>query len=156
MIYFTTGVLDSIFKRKYLSNNGIALPDKDVKIEMNLFKSESLIIVKVVDICYFEKENELGIELMDCNSNGEPLPFILHKSKWNLVDQNYFTHESSESNNTLSEDKKLSVGSILILKEYTYENVDVIDKEANELDESEDYFLEDLIKIVDFFIIGFD
>ncbi len=100
--------------------------------------------------------NELGIELMDCNSNGKPLPFILHKSKWNLVDQNYFKHESSESSNTSSEDKKLSVGSILILKEYTYENVDVIDKKANELDESEDYYLEDLIKIVDFFIIGFD
>ena len=72
------------------------------------------------------------------------------------IDQNYFKHESSESSNTSSEDKKLSVGSILILKEYTYENVDVIDKKANELDESEDYYLEDLIKIVDFFIIGFD
>ena len=122
---------------------------------MQKYKQENPMIVKVVDIIFFEHEKILGMELFDDGVPFGNYPVLLDQNKWHFVNSKYFkTDNTDEEHPTFS--NLISVGSVLIIKEYTFEDVDIVDNKGNNLPENIHYYLQDILIIKDFFIVGFD
>jgi hypothetical protein len=148
MFFISSGIMGLLYNRLITRNRSIQLSNVANVLKMNLLCSENLIIVLVSNLTYFPKENILGIELYDNVNN---YPFILDKSKWSLVENFQIENEKNEIFGSKSLIKE---GSVLILKEFSFTNVDIKDNKENNLPEGEEYFLEDILIRIDFFIIG--
>ena len=154
MFFLTNGILNKIVSRTVLMpDKPIELPEKLQKLkEMQLLRSNKTIIVQISDITYFEKEEVLCIELYDGSKENQNCAAFLDKNKWSWVDSTFFNFNSKEN---ISEcpHRKLTLGSIIILKEYSFEDV-ITKEEIQNRQENEEYYLQDCLKIKKFFIIG--
>ena len=66
MFYLSSGILNNLYKRINLRKGAIELPYKcEIFPKMQKYKQENPMIVKVVDIIFFEHEKVLGMELFD-------------------------------------------------------------------------------------------
>ena len=155
MFFISHGKLFLFYNRLSTCKKSIQLRNDTEIIKMNMLSSDpSLTIVIVSNIFYFDKENVLAVELYDYVSN---YPFVLDKSKWSLVDKIYFSNDSNDSikvKSTSLSNEMFKEGSVIILKEYSFANVEIIDNKENNLPENEEFYLEDVVTLIDFYIIG--
>jgi hypothetical protein len=155
IFYLSTGSLTKLYNRVHMGKNAIVLPHlQKTRLQINLFELKLPIVVKVIDISFFIKEQTLGIELIDSYENVFKYPVTLDRNKWVKVNPDYFPMETIDQKD--SGKNYLEVGSIIIIKQYSFECVDIVDNEANNLDINEKFYLEDLLTINEFFIIGRD
>jgi len=154
MFNLTQRSLDNIFSRCVQSNTKIPLkPEVEGETKFRLLDFDQRIIVQISDIQYFKQENILAIELYDgseinCNS-----PAFLDESVWNRVESFYLSESDFED--SFYKHERLKVGSIIMLKEYTFEDI-LTFEEFDEREADIDYYIYDCLKIVDFFVLGFD
>ena len=153
MFFLTKKILRKIIKRKNLNDDAIEQPfNLEEKPVMDLL--HNTIIVQISSICFFPEENILAIELYD--GSKENCSAFIDQSKWNSVMRKHF--ESDLENDFItdainSSQNLITIGSVLILKEYTFENIITLEY-IEDRDEKYDYYIQDCLKIIDFLLIG--
>lgn len=156
MFFLTKNSLKQILHRNLFNLKAIELPYLTHSLkEMQLIRSHKTIIVQISNISYFEKEDILAVELydgsnVDCNCSA-----FIDKTKWEWIDQKFFLFKVPITQKKCSH-RLLTIGSVIIIKEYCYENINIYDKNLEERKENDEYYLEDVLKIKKFFIIGHD
>ena len=164
MFFLSKGVLKKLINRQPF-NDKIFLGDSYVT--MNLLKQSTYVILQISDIYFFQEENVVGIELFDGSETDYNYTAHLDPKLWDVIDKKYIETKSTSkyydetqlSDNASISYKSLLIGSVILVKEYSFENV--ITKEftrrnaSNELEIVTTY-LEDNLKIIDFVIIGHD
>jgi hypothetical protein len=151
MIFLTKMILKNITDR-LLFQRIIHLSKSDNFIKMSLLENKQLINLRITNINFFLQENLLVVELYDgdgyCNA-------LLEESKWSYVDPNLFSQKRFTQEKT---EKLLTIGSYIILDEYTFESEIILSREKIEdpIFEFCEYFMIDILKIKDFFVIGFE
>ena len=153
MFYLTSGILKKIILRINLNDKPIELRSKnEKKIDMQLIRSKNTIVVQISKIFFFEQEDTLAVELYDGATKDGNCSAFIDKSKWSWVNQKFF---GKKTNYEICVHKNLSVGSVIILKEYSFENI-IINEEIIERKDNEISYFKDVLKINKFFIIGHD
>ncbi len=152
MFYLSKDVLKEIINRFYASKKVFALPWYSGRDEakLNLFHLEIFISVQVSDIHFFSEENVLAMELYDGSNLDANYSVTLDEKMWYLVDRVFMPLHFMEENNSGS---VLKVGSILLLKEYSFREIFY---KCHENGSFVDYVLYDILNIKDFVIIGND
>ena len=158
MVFFlTSGILEKINERKKIQDGAIPLPESN-KCE-DFFKMNTLyinkpIVVKIIDMILFAEEDVFAVKLYDSTSVNSRA--FLDKTLWSLIDP-----KLNPNNNCECFEKTLNIGSIIILKEYCYENI-IIRKyqrdngTGNNIIEEMIEFLEDRLKIIDLILVGYE
>jgi hypothetical protein len=161
--FLTKNILNKIINRNVLFEKPLALNYNYGKIE-NLYDPEYPVILLIRDIIYIEKENILGLELYDgCKVMNEFwwTGASLAKSKWYLV-QRSFTKNIPGFSNPLSlhyncqNKHHLTIGSVIMLTNYSFKNI-MLSEDTEKIEDDpnlEEYYLEDVLHIIDFHIIG--
>jgi hypothetical protein len=160
--FLTKNILNKIINRNVLFERPLILNYNYGKAE-NVFDPEYPVILLIRDIIYFEKENILGIEIFDGCEVMDDFWWTgasLAKSKWYSVHRS-FTNNIPGFSNPLSlhyncqNKHHLTIGSVIILTNYTFENIMLSENPEVEDDHNlEKYYLEDVLHIIDFHIIG--
>jgi hypothetical protein len=155
MFFLTPNILKKILSRDFLFDKSLALPYK-LDTKLSLYDIDNLIILLVTDITYFETENIIGIELYDgthVNDQNWCTGANLDEKKWHMVDRAYTKNIYLDDG--VSIEQFLTVGSVIILKEYNFEDI-ILKVETDKLNTNIRHvtYLEDILKITDFIIIG--
>ena len=166
MFHLTSGIIDQLINRQVLlgKSKEIHLPFKTKNAKendkMNLLYCGHLILLQISDIYFFEKENVLGVELYDAAVKQYNYTAFIDTTKWHIIDRKYFPLKVNDKL-PFNLNKKLTKGSVIVLKEYSFENIiaETTEKECeNEKDKIWRFttYLEDCLKLVDFVIVGHD
>jgi len=128
----------------------------------NIYDPEYPVILLVRDILYCENEKVLGLELFDGSKVKDQYWWtgaILDKTKWYTVHRS-FTKNIPEMSSPLTmhfnlqNEHLLKTGSVIILVEYFFENIN-LNKNIDELNGSSTIeYIEDVLCIKEFVIIG--
>lgn len=156
MFFSTKDSLKKIVSRTLFNFEAIELPYFTHTLkEMQLIRSHKTIIVHISDISYFEEEDILAVELYDGLYGDCYCSAFIDKTKWDWIDQKYFVCKVQKTEKKCSH-RFLTIGSVIIIKEYCFENIIINDKNIEERKDDEEYYLEDVLKIDNFFVIGHD
>ena len=154
--YLSKGILMEIYNRKSLFNASAIANEVDGACngKVNVRYNRRPIIVQVVEIVYFSEQQVFGITLFD---GTDTLETILDMNKWHKLHCKYLREANLEKliddyqcNNTnlfiVTRINQVQVGSVIILCEYTFVNVQIV---------TEPGYLQDVIAILDFSQIGY-
>jgi hypothetical protein len=162
MFFLSYGILKKINSRDLKIEKQSSVGDISIISTESFFDQDNIIIVQVSDIYYFEEYNVLGIELYDGSYDDFNYSAQLDKKMWKYVDSKYFPIDNSidsffESNSIHPNNfTKLKIGSVLIIKKYSFENIFIGKEDEFKQMRNETSLLKDVFKLDDFFIIGHD
>ena len=157
MFFLTSGILKKINKRNKIQDGAIPLPESSQCVEfykMNTLFIYKPIVLKIIDIIFFAEEDVFAVKLYDSTSINSRA--FLDKTLWSLIDP-----KLNPNNNSECFEKTLYIGSIIILKEYCYENIIIRNYQrdngtGNNIIEEMIEYLEDCLKIIDLILVGFE
>ena len=131
MFYYSKGFLKQASDRGFVLTTAIDQgPNPKSKIQIKSFTSPVILCVKSVN--YNPKENLMLLILNDTESD---LEVNLDISKWNLINQD---------DNKIPSNSKVEKDSVIILSEYTFQDVKLNENEISK----------DMLTILDFLLIG--
>jgi len=161
MFYLSKNALSDILSRIYFLRGPCYLP-YNTNMSINFLNNQLPIVLLVRDFEYFKDTNIIGIEIYDGSHVKDGYWWtgaILDEKKWHEVEPTVLKNcldiinPQSRHYNPQNENI-LTLGSVILVKEFTFENIILKEEKLDNLEI--EYYLEDVLKIVDYIIIGKD
>ena len=156
MFNLSKGILRQIIERKSVNGQARSITFSNTtesKSLLNLSSNSKPVIVEITDMSYFEDEKIVGINMFDGETT---VNAVLDTNKWLDLDDEFIKKNQIDltiqhqkmcdhTENKLSNSIKFSIGTIILMLQYSFNDVEVVE---------ENNIINDVLLLIDYYIIG--